>query len=115
MCRACGSDGSFVGVRLALLLAGPMCEVCAPGFYLRPDRACEECPEASGSSSIAERVRAALQFAAALLASLVVMTWILARLERWSGEDDACKVLMEVSSTRSPAPCLGARCILGDF
>ena len=101
MCTAQGSDGASVLARLVLLCAGPMCEVCAPGFYLRPDRICGECPEASGSSSIAERVKGALPFTTTLLATLVIMTWILARLERMSGEDNTRKAWVEVSSPSS--------------
>lgn len=75
-----------------------MCEACASGFFLGPDRTCSKCPEASGSSSTLERLRAALPFAAGIVLTLVVLTLILAKLERMSGEDDARTVCMEVSA-----------------
>ena len=82
------------------MLAGPMCEVCASGYFLRPDRVCSKCPEASGSSSTLERLKAALPFAAGILVTLMILTVILAKLERMSGEDDARTVWLEVSADR---------------
>ena len=87
-------------LKRSLVLAGPMCEVCASGFFLRPDRVCSKCPEASGSSSTLERLKAALPFAAGILVTLMILTVILARLERMSGEDDARTVWLEVSADR---------------
>jgi hypothetical protein len=80
------------------VIAGPMCELCASGFFLRPDRTCSKCPEASGSSSTLERLRAALPFAAGILLTLMILTVILAKLQRMSGEDNARTVWMEVSA-----------------
>ncbi len=80
------------------MIAGPMCELCASGFFLRPDRTCSKCPEASGSSSTLERLRAALPFAAGIIVTLMILTVILAKLQRMSGEDNARTLWMEVSA-----------------
>ena len=77
--------------------AGPMCEACASGFYLRPDRTCGKCPELSGSSSAAERLRAALPFSAALVATCLIVTVLVAKVERMSGEQNTRRVWMEVT------------------
>ena len=77
--------------------AGPMCNSCASGFYLRPDRTCAECPNAAGMSTIAERVKAALPFASALLASFGIVAALLFKLARLSGEDDAKRAWVKVS------------------
>jgi len=94
--------------RLILALAGPMCEACASGFFLRPDRTCSKCPEASGSSSTLERLRAGLPFAAGIVVTLTILALILAKLKRISGEDNARTVWMEVSTQLSSgvAECL---------
>jgi hypothetical protein len=80
------------------VIAGPMCELCASGFFLRPDRTCSKCPEASGYSSTLERLGAALPFAAGIIVTLMILTVILAKLQRMSGEDNARTVWMEVSA-----------------
>jgi hypothetical protein len=88
-----------------LAFAGPMCEACASGFFLRPDRTCSKCPEASGSSSTVEVLRAALSFAAAIVLTLALLALILAKLERMSGEANTRTVWMEVApSKRVPEP-----------
>jgi hypothetical protein len=88
-----------------LAFAGPMCEACASGFFLRPDRTCSKCPEAFGSSSTVEVLRAALSFAAGIVLTLVILALILAKLERMSGEANTRTVWMEVApSKRVPEP-----------
>ena len=74
-----------------------MCEACASGFYLRPDRICSQCPESSGSSSNAERLRAALPFSAGLLGTFLIVTVLVAKVERMSGEENTWKVWVEVT------------------
>ncbi len=79
------------------VFAGSMCEACAPGFYLRPDRVCGRCPESFGSSSAGTRVQAALQFSAAVFGTCLFVTVLVAKLERMSGEENPRKVWMEVT------------------
>ena len=74
-----------------------MCEACASGFYLRPDRICSRCPESSGSSSDAERLRAALPFLAGLLGTFLIVAVLVAKVERMSGEQNTRRVWMEVT------------------
>jgi hypothetical protein len=79
------------------VFAGWMCEACAPGFYLRPDRVCGQCPESFGLSSAAVRVQAALRFSAAVFGTCFMVTVLVAKLERTSGEENPRKVWMEVT------------------
>ena len=72
-----------------------MCTSCADGFYLRPDRTCAKCPEA-GTSTIAERLKAALPFAAVLLGSFAIVAAALFALARSIGEDDAKRAFEKV-------------------
>ncbi len=74
-----------------------MCQACASGFYLRPDRTCGKCPESSDSSSAAERLRAALPFSAALVGTCLIVTVLVAKVERMSGEQNTRRVWMEVT------------------
>ena len=90
------------------VFAGSMCEACAPGFYLRPDRVCGQCPESFGSSSAAVRVQAALRFSAAVFGTCLIVAVLVAKLERMSGETSTRKVWTEVTlfklgSSRSAA------------
>jgi hypothetical protein len=80
-----------------LFHAGLLCKSCASGFYLRPDGTCAECPNAAGTSSIAEKVKAALPFASALLGSFGIVAALLFKLVRLSGEDDAKRAWVKVS------------------
>ena len=73
-----------------------MCTSCADGFYLRPDRTCAKCPEAAGTSTIAERLKAALPFAALLLGSFAIVAAALFALARSTGEDDAKRAFEKV-------------------
>ena len=74
-----------------------MCNSCASGSYLRPDMTCAECPNAAGTSTIAERLKAAVPFASALLGSFVIVAALLFKLARLSGEDDAKRAWVKVS------------------
>ena len=74
-----------------------MCKSCASGFYLRPDMTCAECPNAAGTSTIAERMKAAVPFASALLGSFGIVAALLFKLARLSGEDDAKRAWVKVS------------------
>ena len=85
-----------------------MCEACASGFYLRPDRICSQCPESSGSSSDAERLRAALPFLAGVLGTFVIVAVLVAKVERMSGEESTRKVWVEVT----PRSAFGSACVL---
>ena len=77
--------------------AGLLCKSCASGFYLRPDGTCAECPNAAGTSTIAERMKAAVPFASALLGSFGIVAALLFKLARLSGEDDAKRAWVKVS------------------
>ena len=74
-----------------------MCKSCPSGFYLRPDGTCAECPNAAGTPAIAERMKAALPFASALLGSFGIVNAFLFKLARLSGEDDAKRAWVKVS------------------
>ena len=77
--------------------AGLLCKSCASGFYLRPDGTCAECPNAAGTSTIAEQAKVALPFASTLLGSFGIVTALLFKLARLSGENDAKRAWMQVS------------------
>ena len=85
-----------VGVLLILLNAGAMCASCASGFYLRPDRTCVKCPEASGTSALVERLKAALPFGAFVVLFFGIVVVLLVKLERLGGADDAQKAWTRV-------------------
>ncbi len=74
-----------------------MCTSCAQGFYLRPDRTCAQCPEAAGTSTSAQRLKASLPFAAVLLGSFAIVATALFALARSTGEDDAKRAFEKVS------------------
>ena len=77
--------------------AGLLCKSCASGFYLRPDGTCAECPNAAGTSTIAEQAKVALPFASTLLGSFGIVTALLFKLARLSGENDAKRAWMQAS------------------